>query len=217
MEKVEQLYERIGFGHRVGFGERPALILIDYFRAATDPSVSPLGFDQSEAILHSKRVLEVSREKAIPIIFTTIVYTDTEHYSDAGMLIKKIPSLKGMVPGSKGVEIDERVKPKPNEHVIVKKFQSAFFGTNLVPLLMALKVDTTVLVGCATSSCVRATCFDSCSYGFRTIIPKECVADRDPAVHEANLFDMDSKDADVVSVEEVLNYLHGLQPFQVAQ
>ncbi len=143
-----------------------------------------------------------------PIIFTTVVYT--EGFADAGVFMKKIPNLKAMVRGSKTTEIDERLNPKSTEPIIEKKFPSAFFGTNLASILIGLRVDTTILTGNSTSGCIRATCTDSCSYGFRTIIAKECVADRAPSVHEANLFDMDSKYADVVSVEEVLDYLRGL-------
>ena len=106
MNGVDELYKRIGFGQRVGFGERPALILIDFCYGCTDPEASPIGFDQSEAISHSQRVLEASREKGIPVVFTTVTYTDG--FCDGGVFIKKIPNLKAMVPGSKAVEIDEK-------------------------------------------------------------------------------------------------------------
>jgi len=212
MSDVKELYKQIGIGHRVGFGKRPALLLIDYCYGCTDPDSSPIGFDQSDEIAQSKRVLETARKKGIPVVFTTVMYT--EGFWDGGVFIKKIPTLKALVPGSKGVEIDERLKPKQTEPVIVKKFPSGFFGTNLGSLLTGLRVDTTIIVGNSTSGCVRATCVDSCSSGFRTIIPRECVADRDEKVHEANLFDMDSKCADVVPVEEVLRYLEGQPPFE---
>jgi len=212
MGEVVELYKRIGFSHRVGFGERPALILIDYCYGCTDPKSSPIGFDQPEAIHHSKRLLDAARRKGIPVIFTTVAYT--KGFSEAGVFIKKIPSLKAFVLGSRATEIDERVKPKPNEPIIVKKYTSSFFGTSLSSLLNSLRVDTTILVGNSTSGCIRATSVDSCQYGFRTIVPQECVADRDPKVHEANLFDMDSKYADVVSVEEVMAYFRQLPSFK---
>ena len=215
LDRVAELYKRMGFGGRVGFGERPALILIDFCYGCTDPTASSIGFDQREAISQSKRVLEASREKGIPVIFTRVAYADTKGFTDAGVFMKKIPCQKAAVWGSRAVEIDERLKPKLTEYVIVKKFSSCFFGTHLTSLLTGLRVDTTILVGNSTSGCVRATCVDSCSIGFRTIIPRECVADRDPIIHEVNLFDMDSKYADVVSVEEVLAYLRQLRPFQV--
>jgi nicotinamidase-related amidase len=212
-KEVVDLYKQMDFGHRVGFGERPALILIDFICGLTDPDIGPQGFEQNEAIFHSKRLLDVAREKGVPVIFTTVAYT--EGYSDGGVFIKKVPALKALLAGSKSTQIDERVKPRPNEPVIVKKFSSSFFGTNLASLLTGLRVDTTILVGNSTSGCVRSTCTDSMQSGFRTIIPRECVADRALEVHEANLFDMDSKFADVVSVEEALAYLQGLPPFQV--
>ena len=113
-------------------------------------------------------------------------------------------------PGSKAVEIDSRVAPSPEDHVIVKKMASAFFGTPLQGLLTALGRDTVIVTGCTTSGCVRATAVDACSSGYRVIVPRECVGDRAPGPHEASLFDMDAKYADVVGLEEVLRYLEGL-------
>ena len=201
-------YQKIGFAGRVGFGSSPALIIVDFCHALTVPGATPLAFDQSEAISHTRRVLEASREKEIPIAFTVVAYNETG--VDGGILLKKIPTLRSMIIGSKGVEIDERLKPLSNEFLIIKKFASSFFGTNLASLLTSLKIDTTIVCGTSTSSCVRATCIDSISCGFRTIVPRECVADRVPEIHEANLFDIDSKCANVVSVEEVLTYLKRL-------
>jgi maleamate amidohydrolase len=207
---TNDLYKKLGFSQRIGFGERPALILIDFNYNTTDPEASPIGFDQSEAIYHSQRLLELARLKGIPVVFTTLAFTDG--FADAGVYLKKFsPSIyRNMVLGNRGVQIDGRLKPRPEEPIIVKKSASSFFGTNLASILTALRVDTTILVGNSTSGCVRATCTDSCQYGFRTIVPRECVADRALDVHEANLFDMDSKFADVVSVEEVLTYLQHL-------
>jgi nicotinamidase-related amidase len=212
MEGVDELYKRLGYGERVGFGKRPALILIDFNYGCTDPNISPFGFEHSEAISHSKQLLEVSREKRIPVIHITSAYTDG--FLDGGPYLKKMPFLKVMLAGSKLVEIIDRLKPKTGEPVIVKKFNSSFFGTNLASLLTGARVDTTILTGYVTSGCVRATCMDSSQSGFRTIIPRECVADRIPAVHEAHLVEMDLRWADVLSVEEVLTYLRELPLFQ---
>ena len=205
MEKAADLYSRIGYSNRIGFGVSPSLLLVDFCYGCTDSIIRSGAVNVSEAIHHSARLLNMAREKGIPVIFTTIGYT--EGYFDGGVFVKKIPSLQKMLLGTKAVEIDQRVAPQPGEPVIVKKFASAFFGTTLSTMLTFPRIDTVIFVGVSTSGCIRATCVDSMQYGFRTIIPRECVADRTPDVHEANLFDMQSKYADVVSVEEVCAYL----------
>jgi maleamate amidohydrolase len=105
------------------------------------------------------------------------------------------------------MEIDPRIAPADGEIVFNKKVASAFFGTPLVSQLASRGVDTVILTGCSTSGCIRATAVDAVSYGFRVIVPEECVADRADAPHRANLFDIDSKYGDVVGVDEVLEHL----------
>jgi len=205
MSNVEQLYKDITFGTRTGFGKRPALILIDFCYGCTDPTF-PIGFEQDDAIAQSRRLLEAFRARKLPVIFLTVGFT--EGAVDGGIFVEKIPLLKSQVIGSKGAQIDERLNPHPTEPVILKKYPSGFFGTNLHSLLTSVGADTTILVGNSTSGCVRATAIDSISSGFRTIVPRECVADRDLEIHNNNLFDIASKYADVLPVEEVLDYLN---------
>lgn len=207
MSSAQELYDSLTFGTRLGYGDNPALILIDYCYGCTDPDL-PIGFDQSEEIAQSRRLLDAARAKGVPRIFLTVGYT--EGAVDGGMFVEKIPALKTQLMNSRAAQIDERLQPHPGEPVILKKYPSGFFGTNLHSLLTSLRTDTTVLVGNSTSGCVRATAVDAISSGFRPIVPYECVADRDPEVHNHNLFDIRSKYADVVSVEEVLEYINGL-------
>ena len=108
------------------------------------------------------------------------------------------------------MEIDPRLPVEEVDHLFVKKFPSAFYGTNLQSMLTGLGVDTTIIVGNSTSGCVRATACDAISGGFRPVVPSDCVADRAPLSHQINLFDMNSKYADVMSSEDVLAYLVGL-------
>ncbi len=204
MKTAEKLYSEIRFGTRIGFGKSPALILIDLMYGCTDPSF-PIGFDQSAEIAQSRRLLEAFREKNLPVVFLTAGRTKGD--IKGHMFVKKIPGVAETLAGSRAAEIDERVKPLETEPVVLKKSPSGFFSTNLHSLLTGLRVDTTILVGNSTSGCVRATAIDSICSNFHTILPVECVADRDPEVHKANLFDIDAKYADVVSVEEVLDYL----------
>ena len=140
--------------------------------------------------------------------FTTLEFV--ERYPDAGVFIKKIPSLAVLRKGSLMVEVDSRLQPLPNEIVWSKKAASAFFGTALAATLTACGVDTVIIAGCTTSGCVRASAVDACSYGFRTIVVREAVGDRLPEPHEANLLDIDSKYGDVVSLEEALSHLSKL-------
>ena len=122
--------------------------------------------------------------------------------------LKKFPSIITLKKGSEEVQIDPRLEPQPDEQIISKNLPSCFFGTTLATRLIALRVDTLIVTGTTTSGCVRATVVDSLQYGFRTIIPRECVGDRAQAPHEANLFDMGMKYADVVPLREVMEYFN---------
>ena len=122
-----------------------------------------------------------------------------EDMQDAGPLGFKVPGLRIFGAGSKWAEIDDRLEVRAEDYLIWKKWQSAFYGTDLASILVHRRIDTLVVAGCVTSGCVRATVVDACTHGYRVIIPRECVGDRTPDIHEANLFDMNAKNADVVS------------------
>lgn len=199
-----RLYVERGFRGRVGFGARPALLIIDLIRAFTDPR-SPLSCDLEEVIAATRRLLGRARAAKIGVHFTTTAYV--EGHTDAGLFICKVPSLGLLRAGDPLVEIDERLRPLPNECVWCKKYASAFFGTALAATLTAAGVDTLLITGCTTSGCVRASAVDACQHGFRAIVVREAVGDRAPAPHEANLFDIDAKYGDVVSLDEALDYL----------
>lgn len=115
--------------------------------------------------------------------------------------------MKSMVEGNPQAAFCESVAPLQEELVISKQYASAFFGTALASLLHTQGIDTLLLAGCSTSGCIRASAVDAVQHGFRTIVVRECVGDRHPAPHEANLFDIDSKYGDVVSRQEALDYL----------
>jgi maleamate amidohydrolase len=207
-ETTREFYQKRGLAGRVGFGKRPALLIVDFIVGFTDLS-SPLALNLDSEVEATRRLLEVAREKRIPIFFTTIEYD--EGYRDAGVFIKKIPSLSVLQKGSRMTEVDERIRPRPGEHVISKKYASAFFGTSLASTLTASRCDTVLITGCTTSGCVRASAVDSCQYGFHTIVVREAVGDRAQGPHEANLFDIDAKYGDVVSLSEALEYLKGIE------
>lgn len=200
---AEEYYRRIGFSRRIGLGERPALLIVDCNHGCADPTVSPIGIAMEAEIGHIRRLLDLCRGKQLPVVYTTVVYTD-EHLRDGGWFVRKLPALAVMRPGSKEVEIVPALAPRPGELVLEKRFASAFCGTSLHAYLTARAVDTVIVTGNSTSGCVRATVVDAVSAGFRPIVPRQCVADRVPLSHVVNLFDMDSKYADVMDVEEVI-------------
>ena len=205
--ELMQKYEKAGFLRRLGFGEKPALLIVDFTKGFTN-SNSPLGGNLDREIEATRKVLELARKKGLLVVYTTVGYD--EGFRDAGIWIKKMPTITYLRLGSDAVEIDPRITPIPGEHVILKKFASAFFGTNLASLLTSQRIDTLIITGCTTSGCIRASVVDALQNGFRPIVPRECVGDRAQAPHEANLFDIDAKYGDVIALEEALEYLNSL-------
>ena len=202
-----------GFGDYSGFGDKLAIIVIDFMKAFTDLN-SPLGSNLDSEIEQTKKLLDVAREKGIPIIFTTVAYEPG--YEDGAHFIRKIPALKELTVGSEASEIDERLgRNNVSEILLVKKFASAFFGTNLASILTYENVDTVILTGCSTSGCVRATAVDALQYGFRVIVPEDCVGDRSKYAHKANLYDIQTKYGDVVHSDDVISFIKNEKGAQI--
>jgi nicotinamidase-related amidase len=205
--RLRQEFQDKGFGRRVGFGQRPALLAVDFITGFTDLR-SPLAGELDSQLAATNRLLEPARAAGIPVIFSTVAY-DAE-LQEAGIWIRKIPANGWLVEGSEWVEVDKRLEQRPNETTLVKKYASCFFGTDLAARLVSRRVDTLIITGCTTSGCVRATAVDACSYGFHTIVVEEAVGDRAALPHAASLFDIDAKYGDVVGVAETEAYLSGL-------
>jgi maleamate amidohydrolase len=208
LNEIRKFYSQRGLGGAVGFGERPAIVVVDFILGFTDRS-SPLSGDLEQPLTETLRLLDEARKRSVPIFFTTVEYD--ESLKDAGLFLKKVPSLKWLVRGTRWVELDPRLARRPGEILLRKKYASAFFGTDFASLLVAAAVDTLIITGCTTSGCIRATAIDALQYGLRAIVPAEAVGDRAQIPHEANLFDIDAKYGDVVAVEEVLRYLRRIQ------
>lgn len=204
---AKALYERKGFSKRVGWGARPAVLVVDVTTGFTDPQ-SPVGADLTEVIAEINRLLDVARESGVPVIFTSIAYDDPD--IEGGFWVQKIPALRVLRKGTPAVDVDARLNRRPTEPVIYKCYTSSFFGTHLQTLLQHLSIDTLVVCGTSTSGCIRATACDAVQLGFRCVVPETAVGDRADAPHRANLFDMDAKYADVMSVEEVLRALRAI-------
>jgi maleamate amidohydrolase len=181
-------------------------LVIDMSNAFTDPE-SPLACKLDEVVGSIARLLDAARLRGdVPIVFTTVEYGPREHVS-ARALLRKMPAAFVCEPGSRWVEIDERLAPREGEPVITKVFPSAFFGTPVASHLIAEQCDSVIVTGASTSGCVRATTVDAVSHGFQVTVPREAVGDRFDDAHLQSLSDMDLKYADVVSEAEVAKLL----------
>ena len=198
------LYRSKGLGSRVGFGKKPAVIVVDFIVGFTDVS-SPLAGDFSAELKATRTLLDAMRRRRFPVLFTTTAYDKA--MTEAGIFVRKVPSLAVLQRGSRLVEIDPSLKRRKDEVVVEKQYASAFFGTSLASTLHSLGVDTLIVTGCTTSGCVRATAVDGLQHGFRVIVPRECVGDRARGPNEANLIDIDGKYGDVASVQEVITHI----------
>lgn len=198
-----------GFGQRAGgVGRRPALVIVDINNGFTDPA-SPLVCDLDGPAEAIRQLLDAARRCDAPVVYTTVSYGEGDRVA-AKAFIDKVPVLLTLEAGSRWTEIDERIAPLPNEPVLNKLFASSFFGTPLGSLLASHGCDSVIVTGASTSGCVRATVVDALQHGYRPIVPREAVGDRDPAAHEASLHDIDLKYGDVVSLEECLAALEEL-------
>ena len=202
MQSAGQNYEGV-WGSRIGFGERPALVVVDFLKAYTTEGAPLYASGVVEAVAETPELLAAARAARILVIHTRILYHALD-CADGGMWVRKSPVMKAMVKGAPVAEFCEAVAPVDSELVVVKQYASAFFGTSLATTLHSRGVDTVIIAGCSTSGCVRATAVDAVQHGFRSIVVRECVGDRHPAPHEANLFDIDSKYGDVVSKKEAI-------------
>ena len=208
-EDKNAIYEHAQLGHTLGFGKKPALIVVDFQLGFTVPEQSPLAGNLDAEVAATNELIAAARKKDIPVIFTVVGY-DPHRQDDAGLWPEKAPSLRMLTIGSDLVKLDPRLDQEPGDLVITKKYASGFFGTYLASTLTMQSVDTAIVTGCTTSGCVRATVMDALANGFRPIVPIECVGDRAQEPHQANLFDIGAKYGDVMPLQEVLAYLEQL-------
>jgi nicotinamidase-related amidase len=207
---LEDNYAAGGFGRTLQPGRRPALLVVDFVRAYLVPD-SPLYAAAEPARAAAQALLGTARSAGLPVLHTGVRYQPGGR--DGGVFFRKVPALACFEDGARPelAAFAEGLEPVSGETVIMKQYASAFFGTSLASQLTTLGVDTVIVTGVTTSGCVRASVVDALQHGFRTIVPRECVADRAQPPHEANLLDMDSKYADVVPVAEVLEHLRDLR------
>ena len=195
------------FDGSLGFGDKPALILVDLVRAYFDKD-SSLYAGVEDALASAIRIRDAARAAGVTVIYTNVVYK--EDGSDGGVFYRKVPALSAFVRGNPMGDWPDGLDPGDDELVISKQYASAFFGTSLTETLNAEGVDTLIITGVSTSGCIRATCIDAISSGFIPIVVSDACGDRHQAPHDANLFDMNAKYGDVVNEDAVINYLKDL-------
>ncbi len=203
---LQDNYAAGGFGLALAPGRRPALLVIDFVRAYLVPG-SPLYAGVDAAHAACRELLQAARQARIPIVHTNVQYQPGGR--DGGVFFRKVPALKSFEAGARPdlAAFAEGLEPAPGETLITKQYASAFFGTSLASTLVALGVDTLLIAGVSTSGCVRATTVDACQHGFVPLVVREAVGDRHPAPHEANLFDLQAKYAEVIGLDQARQYL----------
>lgn len=189
--------------NQLGLARSPALVVVDMINGFTDPAC-PLGTHCPEVVAANIELLSAFRSRRLPIFFTSVVYHNDQQ---ASVFRAKVPALNLLEPGSHWVAIDARMARQASEPLIEKQWASAFFGTDLDRQLRALTVDSLVVTGLTTSGCVRASAVDGLQNNYQIVIAREAVGDRNPQAHQANLFDLNAKYADVLGAEEIIAWL----------
>lgn len=208
MTTLEQSYAGAGWDGALEPGRRPALLVVDFVRAYLEPS-SPLYAGVEAARDACGELLSIARGARIPVLHTNVRFQPGGR--DGGVFFRKLPALRCFEDGlhPELARFDPALEPQAGETVITKQYASAFFGTPLASTLTALGIDTLLIAGVSTSGCVRATAVDACQHGFVPLVVRDAVGDRHPTPHEANLFDLQAKYAEVVSLAQVHAYLLG--------
>jgi maleamate amidohydrolase len=196
-----EIYRKQGIGNKLGFGRRPALINVDFVNSFNDAEWFG-GGNIDSAVKRTVGLLEAARRNSVPVVFTRVIYADDGN--NAGVFVEKAPRLAELTASHPMSQIVPELKPIEGELIVDKTEASAFFGTGLAAWLTYRGVDTVIVTGATTSGCVRATVVDACAYNFRPIVAEDCVGDRALGPHEANLFDMGRKYADVMPRDEII-------------
>jgi maleamate amidohydrolase len=202
----EAVYARQTFGQKTGFGRSTALLVVDFVNGFVNPNVFG-GGNIADAVSNTVPLLAFFRRTGRPIAFTRIVYSDDG--SDAGIWCEKVPRLKTLTEAAHDSQVVSELAPQSGELIIRKTQASAFFATPLAGILLSRGIDTLVMAGCTTSGCIRASVIDAMSWNFRPIVAQDCVGDRAKGPHEANLFDIGQKYADLLEGRDIITALSG--------
>ena len=211
-----KIYEKAGYGKRQSFGEKPALVVIDMIFAFTGTKPAETleaikefrtscGKVAWQSIPRIRKLVHACRERKIPVVYST---SDAEFIEAMGNATKR--AKERTTAGDIAMEFPEMIRPRAGEFIVRKARASAFFGTHLITYLVRKGVDSLLVTGCTTSGCIRGTVLDGYSYGFPTFVIEECVFDRSPFSHLANLYEMNSKYGTVISLNEAMAYVKSL-------
>lgn len=223
-ERDKKVFSVAGYGKRMGFGKRPVILIIDVNKNFLGEEPEDIlesvkkwrnscGLEGWEAVKHIKKLISVSREKRIPIIYTTTADPRIDGFDSGRWRDKNARKLEDHIDIERRKAVNEicpEIAPEPHDIVIKKGKPSAFFSTMLVSYLTDLEADSLIVCGTTTSGCVRATVVDGFSYNYKIAVVEECTFDRGQSSHKINLFDMHQKYADVVKLDEVIQYLKQL-------
>lgn len=208
-EDLDDNYSRAKYHSAQKWGTRPALVLIDFAQAYFDDAYPLFGGEGCQIALdNAARLAPAARAAGIPVIFTEVKYA--KGGSDGGAFYSKVPALSCFDAGTDSQRLADGLTMEANDILVTKQYPSAFFGTSLDATLRWLKIDTLLLTGVTTSGCVRASCIDSISYGFVTLVVSDAVGDRAQEPHDANLYDMSAKYADLLTTNEAIDYFASL-------
>lgn len=208
MESVDAYYRERGiFQDRFGFGERAAVIVVDFAYGWTDDAYAGGSRRLDAPVESTRQLIDAARSVDLPIVYTTSPFRPDSPDQPFKSAADDSPKFRDW--DARACEIDDRVKPEPGDLIIEKESASAFSGTHLTGYLISQNVDTVLITGCSTSACIRATATDAKSLRFRPTVVRECVGDRVAAAHVFTLFDIQARFADVVSLEETLRFVSG--------
>lgn len=208
-DKLDKNYEKAGYHARQSWGARPALVLIDFANAYFDPEAQLYGGEGCQTALDNAAILaDAARVAGVPVVFTEVKYQPGG--GDGGAFYAKVPALSCFDAGTETQKLAPPLQVMDDDIVITKQYPSGFFGTSLASTLHFMKIDTLVLTGVTTSGCVRATCIDSISHGFVTLVVEDAVGDRAEEPHRANLYDMSAKYADLLTTPQATEYFQQL-------
>ncbi len=204
---VRDFYIEHGFGGRVGFGKRPAVVVIDLARSWLDET-SQQGSSRLEGVLQNTiEVIEAARAAGHPVFFTTMAYEPADVMGPLGRKLGHASSEKSLARAKEMSQLDPRLQRRDDEVLFVKPRASAFWGTPFDAHLVARGIDTLIITGCSTSGCIRSTAESAHNLNLHPIVVREAVGDRSPVAHEANLVDIDLRFGDVLGLDEVVTYL----------
>lgn len=202
-------YAAAGFGGALQPGTSPALLLIDFAHAYFDPA-SPLFANVESVRINAARLVSAAHAAKVPTIFTRVEYVADDPAHDGGVFYRKLPALSCFDRGNPLGDFTPELTPGETDQIVTKQYPSAFFGTSLADKLRAQGIDTCVITGLSTSGCVRATALDALCHGFIPLVVEDACGDRDARVHDANIFDLRAKYAEIVGTDAMIAYFASL-------